>query len=89
MKEVEKTFSFCMCVQQLFSALVYFFAMSNGKGPHLNILTDVPSHRQYDRSSKWTCFSEHVPMNKLPQWNQEEDAALPCGLPVMLHVLFW
>lgn len=28
-------------------------------------------------------------MNKLPQRNQEEDAALPCGLPVMLHVLFY
>lgn len=24
MKEVEKTFSFCVCVLQLFSALVYF-----------------------------------------------------------------
>lgn len=27
-------------------------------------------------------------MNKLPQQNQQEDCAIPCGLPVMLHVLF-
>lgn len=38
-----------------------FFSMSDDEGPHLNILTDVPSHRQSDRSGKWSCFSEHVP----------------------------
>lgn len=27
-------------------------------------------------------------MDKLTQQNQEDDATLPCGLPVMFHVLF-
>lgn len=49
MKEIERTFSFCPCVQKLFSAFFFFFSMSDGEGPHLIILTEVPSHKQSDR----------------------------------------
>ena len=92
MKEmIGMTFSFCMCVQQLFSALGFFFNMSDGEGLHLNILTNVPSHRQSDRSGKWSCFSEHVPREQTataesggrrctPMWSPSD---APCT--ILLH----
>lgn len=74
MKERGRTFSFCMRVQQLSSALFSF----------LNVWQ---RRSLLEHSEKWQVrlfLSMSMSyMNRLPQQNQEEDAVLQCGLPVM------
>lgn len=55
---------------------------------HLSILSDGSSYEQPDQCIKWRCFSECVQHGQSASQDQEENGAIPCGLQVILRVLF-